>query len=377
MQPVEAQAVGDRSVAHREAMRTARAGNRLSAGHVLATVALLGLGLTGFSMAQRVKTAPVQDTQCAPYFYDKAAVANRVGVYLDQGQVDPALVAINTATDLFGIHPADGKIVFPPSEASRPEVRCVFDRVLAQVDRALRARGLDADDLPNPTPGVRWRTVSAAPGSADLAAYPWGGAVLREEGLPTPGTFVVADTTSDPSTFYKDATASALYLAGMDPHLAYDNNSKIGKRLRREMRDLILTAPFNDERLTSYSATLAGGRDAGTNGPSDPGLSHVMGPHGRGIVWGQVHYEDAARLAAGLPAKRGVSADGSVIGSGRSGPLVYVPAVNLSAIRGATPQITTEGMTHADTEKNTIYAPAVIDALGIDTSGAEVAQGVS
>lgn len=369
----QAQAARDTRVA----MRGARQESGLSAGHILATVALVGLGLTGLSMAHRMNAAPVQDDRCAPYLYSQSAVDERIGVYLDRGQVDPALVAINTATDLFGAHPRDGQVVFPPSEASRPEVRCVFDRVLAQVDRALRSKGLDADDLPNPTPGVRWRTVSAAPGSADLSTYPWNGAVLREEGLPTPGTFVVANPAADPSTFYKDATASALYLAGMDAHLAYDNNSKMGKRLRREMRDLILVAPFNDERLTSTSATLAGGRDPGTHGPNDPGLTHVLGPHGRGLVWANVHYDDAARLAAGLPAKRGVASDGTVIGSGRSGPLVYVPAVNLSELRGATPRITTEGSNWPDSGRDTIHVPGVIEHLGIDTSGAQVAQGVS
>jgi len=351
--------------------------NRVTPMQVVASVALAGLGLFAASQAYgATHSTPAGDERCAPYRYDQNVVSAQVASYLDGGTTDPALVAVNTATDLFGSHPSEGSVIFPPSADSRPEVRCVFGRVLAQVDRALRARGQDADDLPNPSTGVRWRTISAAPGSRDLAAYPWEGAVLREEGIATPGTFVVGREGQDPSAFFKDATASALHLAGVDAQLAYDNNSKIGKRLRREMRDLIVTAPFNDQRVTSSSATLAGGRNPGTNGAKDPGKTHVLGPHGRGLVWGARHYDDMARLAAGMPAKRGVDMQGDVIGSGRSQILVYVPAVNLRALRGASPTITTDGMEWS-TGKNTIYAPPPVERLGVDTSGVALAGGIS
>jgi hypothetical protein len=350
--------------------------NPVSGFQVVATIALLGLGVGGIAMGYRTASTPLQDDTCAPYRYDQGAVDTRVFAYLDEGTTDPALVAVNTATDLFGAHPSEGSVVFPPSVDSLPEVRCVFDRVLAQVDRALRSRGLDADDLPNPSPGVRWRTVSAAPGSRDLASYPWNDAVIREEGVPTPSTFVLVRPDQDPSAFFKDATASALYLAGLDAQLAYDNNSKIGKRLRREMRDLIVTAPFNDRRITSASATLAGGRNPGTNGPNDPGRTHVLGPQGRGLVWSARHYDDMARLAAGLPAKRGIDLTGAVVGSGRSEMLVYVPAVSLAALRALTPAITTEGMQWPN-GKNTIHVPPVVDRLGVDTSGVRFAEGAS
>lgn len=350
--------------------------NPVTAVQVITTAALLGVGLLAVTQGMAAgKPAPAGD-RCAPYRYDPAAVSAQVDAYLEGGTTDPALVAVNTATALYGSHPSGRAVVFPPSENSRPEVRCVFDRVIAQVDLALKSRGLDASDMPNPRSGLRWRTVSAAPGSTDLANYPWNAAVLREEGVPTPGTFVLVSPNYDPGTFFKDATAAALALAGVDPDPAYDNNSKVGKRLRREMRDLIVTAPFNDARLTSRSATLAGGRDPGTNSPRNPGVTHMMGPHGRGFVWSASHYDDMARLAAGLPAKRGVDGDGQVIGSGRSAMLVYVPAVNLGELRGASPRVTTDGMEWPN-GKNTVHVPGPVDELGVDMSGVVLAGEVT
>ncbi len=110
-------------------------------------------------------------------------------------------------------------------------------------------------------------------------------------------------------------------------------------------------------------------RDPGERGANDPGVTYMLGSQGRGLVWAPSHYDDLARLAAGLPAKRGVDLRGAPLGSGGSAMVLYLPALNLVALRGAAPVVTTEGMSWSDTGKETTHPPTLVDALGVDTSG--------
>lgn len=338
---------------------------------VAAGVVLVGTAAFVVSRAYAASSATpaLEASPCAPYEYDERLVDERIRAYLDTGTSDPALVAVNTATEFFGTYPGGGSATFPPPPNARPGISCVFGRVLAQVDAALRGRGLTGHELTNPSSGVVWSMVSLVSGSPDLARYPFERPVIGRRAIPS--TFVQIEEGDDGQAFFRDATANALELAGMPVEIAYDPNSKIGKRLRREMRDVILAAPFNDLRVTSCRAGLAGGRDPGTNGADDPGLLHPLGPQGRGLVWVSCHFDDAARLAVGLPAKRGIDLDGRVIGSGRSPMLVYVPAVSLAELRGATPRITCDGMAWSN-GKSTLSCPPDVERLGIDQSGVAV-----
>ena len=309
---------------------------------------------------------------CAPYDYRDELVRSKVATAIEQGLRDPSLIAVNVATELFGEHPEHFVVVFPPAPWARAEVKCVFDHVLRAVDEAFVERELDPNDVV--TRPVEWKAVRGGR-SPDLRDYPWNDAVIDIDGVPTPGTFhLCSDTDTDHEVFQR-LLQRALEMAGMDTAMATDPTSKVARRLRAELRAETLRSPWNDKRLTSSSATLAGGRDPKTNGAEDAGIVHVIGPYGRGLVWAARHQDDMDRLQRGLPAKRGVDLDGRKIGSGASQMLIWFPAINLERLRGSAPVATTQGMGWSDTGKNTIHPPTVIDQLGVEMSGVQLAGG--
>lgn len=302
-----------------------------------------------------------------PVPFRRPEAARIVDEYIDRGERDPALIACNTAHRLLASRPC---AVFPPPPTAAPPVRHAWDQILGYVDHRFRERGLSSND-PVPTrKGVCWGVISTAEGSLDLERYPWACPVVHDGGAPTPGTFWRARQMDDDASLVRGYLFAALWMAGAEGQLAFDD-SKVGRRLRRECRELILAAPFNDLRVTSSSASLAGGRAPGTHGANDRGVTYVIGQSGRGLVWAPRHYDDLARLASGLPAKRGIDLVGAPVGSGRSSLFLYLPAVNLLALRGATPVVTTEGVNWEANGKNALYAPPAVDELGIDTSNVE------
>lgn len=359
--------------------------NPVTAGQVVTSLVFLGVGLLATSQANAAMLSRGSGTQpkplppppgpadCAPYNYDAGLVDLQIGSYLDVGERDPALIAVNTATKFFGEHPDGLKIVFPPGPDAPVEALCVFDKVVQAVDSAFRERGLDPNDEQEKTHAVVWKTVSVGPGSEDLSAYPWNDAVLEVDNYPTPGTFNLIEKGDYGAQFFKQLVAAALAMAGADTAPAFDNNSKVGKRLRKEMRDLVICA--NDAIVTSTSATMAGGRDPGTNGEDDKGVTYMLGPNDRGLVWLPRHKDNLARLAQGLPQKRNISASGQKIGSGSSHMLLWLPAINLERLRGPVPVVTTDGMTWPDSGENTINYPTPVAKLGVDTSGVNLDGG--
>lgn len=290
-----------------------------------------------------------------------------VDEHLRRGERDPALIACNAANLLFGSRRC---AVFPPPMGAPLPVRLGWDDLIAYIDERFSEGDLVPGDPQPRGPGVSWGLVSAAAGSLDLERYPWEAPVLHDGGMAVPGTCWVARRGDSDATLVREYVYCSLALAGADVGLAHDD-SKVGRRLRREARDVILAASFNDQRVTSSSATLAGGRDPGQNGEGDQGIMHVLGKSGRGLVWKDRHYDDLARLARGLPAKRGVDLRGEPVGSGRCPMMLYLPAVNLAALRSQVPTMTTEGIVRAN-GKSTLEAPAEVDRIGVDRSGVEV-----
>lgn len=301
----------------------------------------------------------------SPALSGEADVAHVVQRYIDAGERDPALIACNTAFRLFRSRRCQ---VFPPPATAPLPVRAAWDRLLTHVDRAFSERGLVPGDESTRDVGVQWTTVSTAEGSVDLDRYPWPEPAIHESGMATPGTFWVARPGDTDGSLVRDFLFAALAMAGTATAPAFDD-SKAGRQLRRDARELFLATTWNDARVTSCSATLAGGREPGTHGPEDPGVTYVLGRHGRGLVWDLRHYDDLARLSAGLQAKRGIDLRGEPLGSGRSPMVLYLAAVNLQALRGPSPTLTTEGLVWGDNGKSTIYPPSAVDRLGIDTSG--------
>ncbi len=305
-----------------------------------------------------------------PTAFREADVARIVKAYIASGERDPAMIASNTAHRLFASRRC---AVFPPAPGAPLSVRTAWDQLVGYVDHAFREGGIAVGDVQAADNGVNWGVVSTAEGSIDLERYPWQDAVVHDSGSPTPGTFWTARPFEDDGSLVRDFVFSGLAMAGADTRLAFDD-SKVGRRLRREARELILASPFNDLRVTSQAPSLAGGRAPGTRGPNDQGVTYMMGRNGRGLVWAKRHYDDLIRLANGRPAKRGIDLGGNVVGSGRSCLLLYLPALNLLALRGPMPALTTEGVAWKQNGKNAIHPPPPVDELGVDTSGVEVGR---
>ena len=301
-----------------------------------------------------------------PSAFREPDVARVVNAQIERGERDPALIACNTADVLFRTRRC---AIFPPPPEAPVATRAAWDQLVGYVDDVFRRRGIQPGDPQRPGTGVDWSLISTSPGSLDLERYPWEAGVLHDGGRPAPGTFWAAQSGDGDGALVRAYLYCALAMAGADVTLAHDD-SKVGRRLRRDARETILSCDFNDQRVTSASAELAGGRDPGSRGANDQGVTYVLGSRGRGLVWAHRHYDDLSRMAAGLAAKRGVDLGGNAVGSGRSSMLLYMPAVNLIALRSAQPVFTTEGLRWPDGGSTSCPPPAVA-RLGIDTSGVE------
>lgn len=292
--------------------------------------------------------------ECAPLRYDRKLIRAQIDSYLNEGSRSPSLIALNTAAKFYRHWD------FPPAVNAPPFVWCVYNKIQRDVALVFAERGLVFDE-DRPVPAV-WKTVSVAPGSPDLARYPWDEAVLEEHGFPTPSTFTLVNPGDTDYSYIRNLTGRILAMAGVDTAPAFDN-SKLGRRLRSEVRNLLICA--NDRLYTSTSCALAGGK-----GPTadDPGTCYMMGPNKRGLVWLPWHADNLGRIGRGQKQKRNVSQSGSTLGSGSSHMLLWNPAVNLELVRGANPEITTRGVSWKD-GRNTIDYPSPVWKLGVDLSG--------
>lgn len=219
-----------------------------------------------------------------------------------------------------------------------------------------------------PSRGVPWLRIDPA-----TAGYPWEGAGLHHANFPTPGLFWDAD---EPTQWLEDphfdevvraALGSALLMAGADPGLATSRTSQ-SRRLRQQMRRLVITAPFNDRLYGCTNANYCGGTD-----PSKPGAAerthedlHVLGPNGRGIHWGSGHAHNRERIAEGTTLARAISQDGEALLVDVKGarPLLWLPAISLPALRADAPVATVEGMRWSD-KSSTLEVPPRVRELEI------------
>jgi len=337
--------------------------------HMAGSLALLGVALGATQYGRRVLAQPTRGALCAPYRFDAQQVRALIGEQISGGQRDPYVVASNTAVALFGSHPDGGWVTFPPPADARDEVKCVWERINELVDEVFVARGVQPALLSEET----WKVVDST--GADLANYPWNEPAFDVHRRPAPGTFYLAQPGDNDTVFLRAVLAAALQMAGIPSEVAFDASSRTARRLRKELRDVILCSAFNDGRITSTSPELAGGRSPGANGPTDTGVTNVLGPRGRGLVWAARHNDDVARIAQSLAPKRNIELDGTAIGAGRSQMLLYIPAINLAALRGETPVITVEGMGWGD-GRSTLEPPSAVAALGLDFSGVNLPGGV-
>ena len=219
-----------------------------------------------------------------------------------------------------------------------------------------------------PRTGVPWLRVDPAePG------YPWEGAALHPANFPTPGLFWDGNEETpwleNPhfDEVIRAALGSALLMAGLDPALATSRTSD-SRRLRQQMRRLMITAPFNDQAYGCTNANYCGGTD-----PSKPGAGdkthedlHVMGPDGRGLNFLPRHAPNRDRIAQGLAVARATNEEGEALLGDALGrrPLLWVPPISIEALRRRRPVATVEGMAWSD-GSSTLEVPPRVRALGI------------
>ena len=237
------------------------------------------------------------------------------------------------------------------------------------VQRAARRPrlGIGVPRRRRPGQGVPWLRIDPA-----MPGYPWEAAGLHPFNFPTPGLFWDGE---EPTQWLDDphfdevvraALGSALIMAGADPELATSRTSQ-GRRLRQQMRRLIIEAPHNDDLYGCTNANYCGGTD-----PSLPGADgrthedlHVLGPKARGINWLARHTHNRERIAQGLsPARSTTQAGEQLLDFPGAKPLLWVPAISLRALAARDPQVTTHGMRWSD-ERSTLEVPPSVRRLGL------------
>lgn len=226
-----------------------------------------------------------------------------------------------------------------------------------------------------PRVGLPWIRVDPAE-----AGYPWEAAVLHPANFPTPSMFWDGDEDTrwleDPhfDEVVRAALGSALLMAGADPEQATSRTSQ-ARRLRQQMRRILIVAPFNDVLYGCTNANYCGGTDPSMPGSEDKEHEdlHVLGPKGRGINWLARHVRIRDRIAQGLSLARGTTQAGEPLLGKTPGarPLLWVPAVSLEALRGSRPRITVDGMRWSD-GSSTLEVPPRIRALGISEDARKV-----
>lgn len=218
-----------------------------------------------------------------------------------------------------------------------------------------------------PRRGVPWLRIDPA-----MAGYPWEAAGLHPANFPTPGLFWDAD---EPTQWLeaphfdevvRAALGSALLMADGDPELSMSRTSQ-ARRLRQQLRHLIIEAPHNDVLYGCTNANYCGGADPQLPGADGKGRQdlHVLGPSGRGINWLARHAHDRERIAQGLAPARATNRDGDPLLEDVHGarPLIWIPALNLAALADKNPRVTTQDMQWSD-GSSTLEVPPPVRALG-------------
>lgn len=215
-----------------------------------------------------------------------------------------------------------------------------------------------------PSGGVPWLRIDPA-----MPGYPWETAGLHHANFPTPGLFWDAN---EPTQWLADphfdevvraALGSALLMAGMDPDLATSRTSQ-SRRLRQQIRQLVLNAPFNDVLYGCTNANSCGGNDPSMPGSSGPNPDlHVMGAKKRGINWLARHADNRQRIATGTSPLRTTTLEGETSELSGRRPLLWIPAVSLPALRDRI-TIAVDGMTWSD-KTPTLEVPPQVRKLGL------------
>lgn len=313
---------------------------------------------------QAPKKASFVTEPCAPYTWNEAQVRRMVADLIGQGERDRALVATETAARLFGTYPSGGMAVtFPPGPGAPPGVECIWVLTVDLVHRIFDDRDLRAyeDDT------FEWVLHDAMDDD-----YPWEEPSLHPENMPAPGMFFDAgsptrldggnlDSDHDLDKVVRRSLATALSMANMDPRLA-TGTSSTSKRLRRQMRQLILGSQHNDDCY-------------GQIDPSKGAAGHERNEKGRGLNWMPVHADNLGLMSQGLAPERTTTLEGEQLlqaRGARSHMLLWIPAVDLAALADQVPSVVPYQWPDGSSTKE---PPPVVQSLGIEMNGVVLPEG--
>lgn len=304
-----------------------------------------------------------------PYIWNEDRARNMIRKLVDSGETDRAFVAAEASSRVFGEHPQAGVVTFPPSPGSPPEVSRMWTSMVHLVDDVFVQEGIiDTKE------GGQFQWTVHDPLDAD---YPWEEPSLHPNNYPTPGMFF--DVGSPTRTGFgseskhtldqtvRRALGSALMMANMDTNLAV-GASNTSKRLRRQMRQLILGSAYNDGLYGQESVDLAGGNS------HDVATFFVMHEKARGLNWTASHADNLTRMSRGQAPKRTTSLQGEVLEGQRAGShmLLWIPAVDLAALYASIPSVQPyQWLDGTSTQE----PPPSVQRLGIDMSGVSLPGG--
>lgn len=194
-------------------------------------------------------------------------------------------------------------------------------------------------------PGTGRRFTEIDPGTD---GYPWTCLALNPINFPTPGMFwdwngpFWTDGVPSIDDVVRGYLGSALIMAGEDPELASSRSSR-ARRLRQQARALVLSSPWNLALYGCQNANYCGGCDpempSASERPCNSDL-HVIGDQGYGIHAFPYHDDVRRAIELGRPPTRMIDMMGQRLPGivGRRMPLLYLPPVDLEALRGSAPE---------------------------------------
>jgi hypothetical protein len=263
----------------------------------------------------------------SPYRWDPIQAREIMNDVLQRtGEQDRSFLASETAARM-----CEGQ-TFPPKPGC-PGAKYVWDRV------TLIANTLPIVGLPS-MGGFEW--VLHDPDDAD---YPWEEPSLHADNEPIPGMFVTSGT--DLEVLVRRALHHALVMAKLDPALA-TGTSSTSKRLRREMRQLIVGSRWNDALYSQAESSYASNK------------------HGRRLNLEPVHANNLILMADDEQPKRNISLEGVPLSYESSGPLLWIPAIDLAALWESIPSVQPYRWLDGT---STQEPPPIVQSIGLDLNG--------
>lgn len=347
-------------------------------GTVPLVVGAIAVGLTAGGILLFATPAKASSkkkkNECKPYKFVSAEVRASIEAEIDAGERDPAKIAVDVATEHFGLHPDGGTVTFPPDPSNaRKGVVCVWNKTVVLVGKIFEERGISPDDG---SEGVE--IIELDPYDE---GYPWEDAALEKNNYPTPGMFADVGADSDfdysrgPLAMGAAVINSALAMAaakGIDVSeaqsiMAKDAAKSAKKRdLQKQMMNEIACSKWND---ALYGVTVPKSEEKSAK--------NWFGwtKNKRHLLYLPQHNDVLALMSVGERPRRAITATGShKSGNNRRQPVFWIPAINLERLGGPKPVVTTAGMKWSD-GSSTREPPPIVSRLGVDPNGVSLPGG--